>query len=265
MKAPLKLTLMIAMLSALSFYSCKKDSALDNEMTSSEDMALSEATFDQVFKEVDDNATEAGLKKGYPIITIDSLSTPKTMNIDYGTTNFLCKDGNYRRGKILVSWTGRYRDVNTIITIGFDNFFQNDNKVEGSKTINNKGRNNLDQLTYEIVVDGKITNTANEVITWKSTRTRTWTKGESTRTWLDDEYTISGEANGINRNGLSFTGKITSPLNIKLSCEWRIVAGVIEFTPEGKATRTIDYGNGSCDRLATVTVKDKTYTITLRR
>jgi len=265
MKTNGKFLAMLLLLIGTSLFSCKKENNEENEMATSEDMALSESTFDQIFKEVDGNASENGLRKSYPIVTIDSTISPRTMTIDYGSSNFLCNDGNYRRGKIRVSWTGRYRDVNTVISSTFDNFYQNDNKVEGSKTITNTGRNASGQLTFSIVVDGKITNTANEVITWKSNRTRTWVSGENTRIWLDDKYSISGEANGINRNGFTFTTKITSPLSIDLSCQWRIVAGAIELTPENKPTRTIDYGNGTCDRIATVSVRGRTYTIQLRK
>jgi hypothetical protein len=265
MKTNFRILTVLFLLIGTSLLSCKKENNEENEMATSEDMALSESTFDQIFKEVDGNASENGLRKSYPIVTIDSTSSPRTMTIDYGSSNFLCNDGNYRRGKIMVSWTGRYKDLNTVIATTFDNFYQNDNKIEGAKTVTNTGRNASGQLTFSIAVDAKITNTANEVITWKSNRTRTWTNGELTKTWLDDKYLISGEANGVNRNGFTFTTKIISPLSIDLGCQWRIVAGTIELTPEGKPTRTIDYGNGSCDRTATVSVRGRTYTIQLRK
>lgn len=266
MKTKIKFITSLFLIVGISFMSCRKnDNAEDTDMNSSEDMALSENSFDQIFKEVDENAMEFGLKKTYPIVTIDTSANSKTMSIDYGSVNFLCKDGNYRRGKIMVNWNGKYREENTQINISFDSFYQNDNKIEGTKTITNMGRNTLNQLTFNISVDAKITNTNNETISWKSTRIRTWINGENTPSRLDDIYTITGESNGINRNGFTFTAKIVSPLTINLSCEWRIVSGILEFTPQNKATRTINYGTGACDRLATVTVKDKTYTITMRR
>ncbi|MFN4082524.1 MAG: hypothetical protein ACK4K9_02730 [Bacteroidia bacterium] len=266
MKNSRKLVLIISLLT-IAFTSCKKnEDAKDNELATSEDMALSENVYDQVFKEVDGNATDAGLKKGYPIITIDTLANPKSMTINYGDTNFLCRDGNYRRGKILVSWTGRYRDNGTIITTTFDGFYQNDFKVEGTKTVTNIGRNNEGFLVFNISVQGKITNTENQSITWNSTRTRTWIAGENTpRLWTDDKYLIEGSTNGVNRNGFTFTSVITKPLTIDLGCQWRIVSGTVELTPQGKPTRTIDYGNGACDRLATVTVNGRTFNITMRR
>lgn len=267
MKTNFQHLLVIALAFTIAFTACKKKEEADSdELATSEDMALAENQFDQVFKEVDAGANEVGLRKsGFPIVTIDTLESPKTMTIDYGDTNYLCRDGNYRRGKVLVSWTGRYRENGTVITTTFDRFYQNDNKVEGTKTVTNTGRNTDGNLVFTINVQGTIINTANERITWNSTRTRTWIGGENTPAWNDDKYTISGNTNGINRNGFSFTANTTTPLTIDLSCQWRIVSGVIELTPQGKPTRTIDYGNGACDRLATVSVRGRTFNIIMRR
>jgi len=266
MKTTIKFLALAFVAMAITFTACKKnEEAEDNELATSEDMALSENQYDQVFKQVDGNATNAGLKKGYPIVTIDSVSTPRSMIINFGDTNFLCDDGNYRRGKILVTWTGKYRDNGTVITTTFDNFYQNDNKVEGTKTVTNAGRKRDGDMVFNINVQGKVTNTENQFITWNSTRTRTWIAGENTKTWLDDKYTVSGTTNGINRNGFTFNTTTTKPLTVDLSCQWRIVSGVIELTPQGKPTRTIDYGNGACDRLATVTIKGKSFNITMRK
>jgi hypothetical protein len=267
MKTNFKYMIIAALAITIAVTGCKKKEEADNdELATSEDMAFSENQFDQVFKEVDAAASEVSLRKsGFPIITTDTLANPKTMIINYGDTNYLCRDGNYRRGKVLVSWTGRFRDNGTVITTTFDNFYQNDNKVEGTKTVTNTGRNADGNLVFTINVQGTITNTSNQNITWNSTRTRTWISGENTPAWNDDKYLISGTTNGINRNGFTFTAVITTPLTIDLSCTWRIVSGIIELTPQGKPTRTIDYGNGACDRLAKVTVRGRTFNITMRR
>jgi hypothetical protein len=50
-----------------------------------------------------------------------------------------------------------------------------------------------------------------------------------------------------------------------MSCQWRIVSGTIEMNPEGKSTRTIDYGNGNCDNEISVTVNGKTRTMSRRK
>ena len=74
MKTTIKFLALAFVAMAITFTACKKnEEAEDNELATSEDMALSENQYDQVFKQVDGNATNAGLKKGYPIVTIDSV------------------------------------------------------------------------------------------------------------------------------------------------------------------------------------------------
>jgi hypothetical protein len=254
------------LLSTLLFSSCKKEKELDTDVISAEDQSQGELVYDQVFNEVDQAADDAGLKKaGFPIITKDTVSSPRTMRIDYGTSNYLCLDGNYRRGVILVSWTGRYRETGTQIQIGFEGFFQNDNLVEGTKSITNNGPNALGQLSYTIVVNGKITTPELKTHTWNSNRIRTWIAGQNTVLAIDDEYEITGNTNGINRNGVNYTAQISSKLLVKLSCEWRVVSGIIEITPEGKSIRKVDFGNGLCDAMVTVTVNGKTKSISRRK
>lgn len=251
---------------SLLVFGCKKDKETEMDLTSAEDQSSGEMSFDQVFKEVDEAANSIGLKKGgFPVITIDSNISPRVMTIYYGETNYLCLDGNYRRGTITVSWTGKYRQTGTIITIGFLNFYQNDNKVEGSKVITNGGLNNEGKTFFTIVVTGKITNPDGRSHTWNSNRTRTWKAGEGTVNRLDDVYEISGTTSGINRNGLSYIAEITKNLNVELGCIWRITSGTIQLTPEGKAIRTVDFGNGACDRLITITINGKVKTIEKRR
>lgn len=262
MKAVFKAAGLAVIAGSLMFAGCKKSESEDTDITSAEDQSQAEMVYDQVFKQVDEASNDQGLKKTYPIVTIDTVASPRSMTIDYGTINFLCKDGNYRRGKILVNWTGKYREKNTVINISFDNFFQNDNQVEGTKTVTNMGRNSNGQMTFTIVVDGKITlASSGGVITWTSNRTRTWISGENTPLISsDDIYEISGSNTGINRKGNAYTATITKNLRVDLGCLWRITSGTIDITPSGKPTRTVDFGNGACDRIITVTVNGKTRT-----
>lgn len=258
---------MLAMIAgSLLLIGCKKEEVAETDLTSAEDQSQGELNYDLVFKQVDLAANDNGLKKGaYPIVTIDTSVSPRTMNVYYGETNYLCLDGNYRRGTINVSWTGRYRADGTIISITFDKFYQNDNLVEGTKTVTNVGRNTNGKMVFTIVVNGKITNTAGTSHTWNSNRTRTWIEGEGTPVVTDDIYEITGTTSGVNRNGISYTSTITEKLRVDLGCEWRITSGVIEITPSGKSMRKVDFGNGACDKIITVTVNGKTKTFERRK
>lgn len=249
---------------ALSFASCKKDStdSIDVETQSSSDNYLADHQVNDELKQVDEAATNNNLGKAGPTVTIDSTSTPKVMTIDYGTGT-ICNDGKLRSGKLIVTWTGRYRDVGTVITVTADNFYQNGNQIEGTKTITNQGRNTNGNLTYGISVSGsKIKTIDGKSRTWNSTRTREWIAGENTLTPTDDVYLITGSSSGVNANGLSYTAQITQALRFDLSCQYRLTAGEIELTPQGKLVRTINYGNGGCDNTFTVKIGNRTITVT---
>jgi hypothetical protein len=254
------------LLLTVGFTSCRKNESSESDLTSMQDQNSADFNVDLVVKEVDMAATDGGLKKGgFPIVAIDSIASPRTMTIDYGTTNYVCEDGNLRRGIILVTLTGAYRQPGTVITINFKDFYQNNNHVEGIKTISNTGLNSSNQMTYMVVVEMKVTNTSNEVYNCTSNRTRTWISGYDTKTKWDDIYLISGTSSGTNRRGDLFTARTISDLKIDMSCQWRIVSGTIEMNPEGKSTRTIDYGNGNCDNEISVTVNGKTRTMSRRK
>jgi hypothetical protein len=88
------------------------------------------------------------------------------------------------------------------------------------------------------------------------------TAGANTKNLLiDDEYTITGNGSGVNRKGNAYTLTIQDPLVVKIACKY-ITQGIIEFV-NSKKTLEIDYGNGSCDDDATITINGVTYNIKL--
>lgn len=279
--------LFVAATIGILFSSCKKktDDTTDSDTSAASDNALAEGTYNDVHN-ISDQAYNNNVTSYSPVlssedkgicsscvlsIVLDTTTNPvagtHTMSITFGsgnaTTNCLCMDGRYRRGTINVTWTGHYRDPGSSHTITFTNYYVNDNQVMGTKTVTNNGYNTAGHLTFSISVNGTIIKAnGGGTITWTSSRTREWVAGESTPTWSDDEYLITGSASGTNAAGNSFTAAITSPLDIKLNCRW-IVAGTFTITPSGKPTRTVDFGSGACDDQATVTINGTTYAITL--
>jgi hypothetical protein len=195
------------------------------------------------------------------IITIDTVSSPKTVTIDWGNANCDCDDGKQRRGKIITSFTGKYRDSGTVITHTPVDYYVNDNKISGTKTVTNKGLNSSGKPYFTISVNGTVTMSDGEIFTYTSDRVRTWTAGHGTLLYfLDDEYDITGSANASSTNGNGYVATITSALHVKVGCPY-IMSGILEFTPTGKLMRTINYGNGTCDNTFTVTINGVTYTI----
>jgi len=274
---------LIASISSLVLFSCRRDkkeeeqpSPIDNETQSASNNALAEGIYNDVHN-MSDQAVNDGNLTTYKIagsledmaltcvdtIIRDTVSSPRRTIIDFGTDNTICQDGKVRKGKIIISHTGRYRDSATVITTTFDEFFVNNNKVMGTKTVTNKGRNSLGQPTYTINVNGSILlANGTGTLTWSSARTRVWTQGYNTLFWNDDVYSITGSASGTTAAGKSFDMQITTALIKQIGCR-HFVSGKFDFTPQTKPTRTIDYGSGTCDNNATVTINGTTYPITL--
>lgn len=272
----------VALLSAITIVSCKKDKKeeeTDKDTTSALDYATSDAVFNDVAN-ISDEAASGSLHsyKGESSIsifsscatvTIDMNVNPHRITIDFGTVDCLCLDQNLRRGKIYVDFTGNYRDSASTHTISFDNYYVNLNKIGGTKTVTNNGRNANGNLTFTIVINGSIiwaSQYGGGTSTHISNRMREWIAGENTiLNWADDVYKISGTASGTNRIGGNYTMNTVTPLRIRIGYRY-FTEGIVDFTPAGKATREIDYGylNGAEDNLARVTINGYTFTVTLR-
>jgi hypothetical protein len=278
MKNNIKLAFAVIAVLSLGFTSCKKDTKEDT--TADADVIIENSAGDAAFNDVAGISDEAysGSLESYrsstnevvmttcAVITFDTLSSPRMFTVDFGSSNCLCKDGNYRRGKILVSYVGKYRDSLSSHTISFDNYFVNDNQLLGTKTVTNNGHNAAGKLSYTVTVNGKIKWAATgDSSTYTSNRTRVWSQGENTFTWLDDVYLINGTASGVTRNGTSYTMNTATPLKVEIGFRY-ITDGILEFTPQGKTTRSIDYGyiGGARDALARVTINGNTFTVNLR-
>lgn len=273
--------LFLALLTSLvSVQSCKKEKddppANEVEITSASDNSTAENLFADVFKVVDESAKQTSElnKTGSMLdtcatITVQILDTvagwPIRITIDFGTGCTSLIDGRTRKGVIVAEFTGRYRDPGTVITITPQNYYVNNYKVEGSKTITNDGYNVDSNLTFTVVVTGgKITSPTGDVFTWQSNRTNEWIEGDDTP-WpniCDDVYLITGTASGVNRKGTAFTVTITTELRKEICCR-HIVSGVLEIVPAGLAARVIDYGTGACDGNITVTVNGRTFNVVL--
>lgn len=254
---------------AFSLTGCKKDAADSNEDTGyAADYARMEKSFNNAQDLTDRAAQGTGAlamktTSQCAQVSHDTTMSPRVLTIDFGNTNCLCNDGKYRRGKIKVSYTGRYADSGTVRTFSFDQYFINDNQLTGIKTVTNKGRNAQGQPCFAIAQnDSLILANGNGIRSWNSTRTRTWTAGYNTATWTDDEYDIIGTATLKRASGKTFNIVITTPLHRALSCDW-IESGVVEITPAVGAARTLDFGNGGCDSMATLTVNGQTRTVQL--
>lgn len=258
----------------LLFSSCEKEKIDNGDTSFSKDDALAESIFNGITN-ITDEAYNTGSKSsrsgnesssimgGCAVITLDLTVFPHVLIVDFGETNCLGDDGVYRRGEINVTFNGGYREAGTVVTTSFDDFHINDHRIEGTTTLSNMGFNADSNMYFNIEIIGSIY-LANDAgtITWNSSRMREWVEGYETFWGHDDVYLISGTADGVRLNGLSWSKEITNPLRVELDCRW-IVSGTVNIQPENLPLRTLDFGDGECDNIATVLIDGIIYTIYL--
>ena len=260
---------------ALLMTGCREnpnDAALEN-IVSATDNAAVESEFSNIFEIVDDEATNnqilgkatgsAELRPDCATISVDSIT--RTMTIDFGDENCLCKDGLYRRGRIVARFTGKYREAGSSVSISLENYAVQDQSIEGSKTLSRTS-----DSSWTIQVTGaELTTTEGVVLSWNSERTITRVEGQDTPSPWDDVYSYTGSAGGVNRNGVRYTATIDEPLirKIRIGCMRNFVDGKLSVSNENGRTMVLDYdpvGGAPCDRTAEVTINGETRTITLR-
>jgi len=199
---------------------------------------------------IEEGLTDNGQKIGCANYTLfnTNISDIDTLIVDFGTSNCL-HNGKLRKGKLIITYSGKYRDSLSVINTTFDNYYVNNNLIQGERIITNQGRNDNGNMFFTITINNASINTSDGIINWKSNREREWISGSSTYDFYDDKYKVTGLVNGIRVNGNSFSMKITNPLNVDLGClpSCIIKSGTVEISPNGYSDIIVDYGNSICD------------------
>jgi len=263
-----KIGIALSILTVL-LYSCK-----DEDVITQNDLASTQATQDHLFAEqvfndvghiVEEGFVANGVSKScasYSLMNADT-SNADTLIINFGTTNCL-HNSKLRKGKILITYTGKYRDSLAVVTTTFDNYYVNNNLVQGERILTNQGRNQKGNMWFTIAVNNASINTANGTINWESNRTREWVNGMATYFDIsDDNYKITGSASGTGVNNNSFSMEITDTLNVDLGClpSCVIKSGTAKISPNGYADRFINYGDSLCDCNFDITINGTIYPI----
>lgn len=270
----LKTAFVIGCAAMFLFNSCKKETQ-DTETTSATDNTICESEFSRMMPAINTisigepgvqwnnpNQGPIQVQAGCATITITTPNQfPVTMTVDYGTTGCTDSvDAKVRKGKIIIVYSGPFYTVGTTMTATFQDYYVNGIKFEGTTTVTRTG-----QYTFtQTVTGGKCTGSANDwTILWDCARSFEWTQGMNTGLdATDDIVKISGTGNGTDRNGRTFTVEVTKPIIKSMGCRW-IQEGTYSITPDGKPTRTVDFGSGSCDNKATITIEGNSFEFTM--
>lgn len=264
----------------VTFHSCKKDEP-DTESTSAMDNAICEGEFSRIFPQVNGIAVgDSGVQKGIdlplpagncPEYWIDSADIadgfPVTMWLYFGHDNdgdgyyeVSCtgNEGKSRQGEIKAVFSAPWNSVNSTVTMTLINYYVNSIKYEGTVTVT-RGNNSFSQT----VSNGKCTGSGWSIL-WNSSRIVVTDLGDTANVFDDIVY-ITGSANGTDRKGKTFDVSIdpNNPIKKPMGCPY-IVKGIQTLKLEGRKDRVIDFGDGTCDDRATLTIGGNTFEFTLQ-
>lgn len=285
MKSKLNLTLIaFLIMGAVTMVSCKKEGSQQGPAISDEEsLVLSEenTTADAEF----DDIAEIGLSAGADLEGAASLSTeipgsaaggivfspdffqdlkfkvgpcttievspndstfPKTVLINYGD-GCICRDGKFRKGAVLLHFTGPIRRPGSVLTITLRNYFVNRVHFEGTKTVKNLSEGGVHKYASHIE-DGKVSWPSGRGFRYEGSKVVTQLQGMETRTVRDDVYSIVGRNKTVYANGTVVVKNTESPLIKPVACNW-IVKGILKVSINSRVI-FIDYGNGDCDNKA---------------
>ena len=193
-------------------------------------------------------------------VTITPLTGfPKTVTIDFGTA---CTFNNVTRsGKIHVTISDSLRHTGSTAVMTFENYYVNAYKKEGTITWTNTSTATV-RSWHRVCENGKITAPNGNYWTHFGAQDIVQSMGASTHATSDDEFSITGGHTVTNAAGRTRTGTILTALKKKTACNW-IDSGTYQIQGPNHIA-LIDFGNGTCDNTATVSIDGQTpHTITL--
>jgi len=137
--------------------------------------------------------------------------------------------------------------------------------LKGSKTVTYNGETS-GKPSWTIVAKDTILRADGTTVIWNSERVRTRTDNNSTPLiYWDDTYSITGSSNGVNAKGVAYSMVIDDAKPLVIIKDWKyFVSGSVVITTE-KRTAVLDYGDGTKDAKATLTINGVTKEITLRK
>lgn len=201
-------------------------------------------------------------------ITNDKVNN--IITIDFGD-GCVGPHGRTRKGKIFIAYSHELGDslANRIITFG--DYFVNNKGITGTIELRDRSINDAGNLqSVKRLIDLTITFPNGDQTVFNGDRTREWLSGDGDGDPANNVYKITGSINGVSTTGRSFTHEIVEPIISDWSCaaqgNFARISGVVEMTKlNGYSVRkrVVDYGDGECDNLITITTFRRTYVITV--
>ena len=267
----MKLKKFLAFLSLPSLFflaSCEKetdepDPELETTFKMSEDQAVSESINDDATVVFFDAAVSSGVYRmngttettgvlSCASVTVSAGAFPKTIAIDFGN-GCTSPDGISRKGKINITLSDYVHNPGATAIMSFDNYYTAGFKVEGIITWTNTSTPNGISWTRQITNGKVIEPLSGYYWTHEGTKNVAQTAGAGTPTnILDDVYSVTGEHTVKNPAGKTRTVTITEALEKKTTCH-NVSKGKMKIQGPNHFA-ILDYGDGTCDNIITISI-----------
>ncbi len=268
---------------AIMFTSCEQGAENPTQnFESTEDEVIAEADFDEIddisqgamgysdgsIGGKNDGTEQRGMDERASCATVTHDSEAMTITIDFGDG---CTGpyGHVRKGVIFITYTGRRFDPGSVWITTLQDFYIDDRHIEGTRTVENVSETLEDNPKFHItLLDGKITWPDNTFATREVDRYRVWVRAANPL--LDEMHILEGSvAFGINRRGADYSTTVLADLIYKRECRSfhtaRIPVQGIKEIKIGDNTIIIDFGDGECDSLVTITKDGETTEVDIAR
>ncbi|WP_117879918.1 hypothetical protein [Aureibaculum luteum] len=275
MKKPtFKLGLMSLLLSAMFFVACDKNETMQEDLpavsidlkTAETETVMDEASdetsviIEEAYQTVESPNTKSNALERYlpDCVTITKVisENKKSVTVDFGEGCEL-RNGNFVSGVIIMEYEKNTEVATKTISYSFSNFYFNRKHIEGQGSIlrerSNSNGNLQSTKTFNITATWPDNTFANK----EGTKVREMIEGHDTKTWGDNVFLISGNWKFTKKNGTILSATVINPLRRELACKF-LVSGVIELIKNDN-NALLDYGDGSCDDLATININDNGY------
>ncbi len=268
----------IMIMAAMFLVSCDNNS--DSQGTATEEEQTLESA--SIGEDESDDALEIAYQSEVQLVSIGGrLKTDlcaevtndevnKIITIDFGD-GCVGPRGKTRKGKIFIAYSNVLGDslANRIIT--FENYFVNNKGITGTIELRDRSINLEGNLqSVKKLIDLTVTFPNGHYIVFNGSRMREWLSGYGDGDPANNVYRITGSVEGISTTGRSFTHTIVEPIIADWSCaaqgNFARISGVVELTKlKGYSVRkrTVDYGDGECDNVITITTFRRTYVVTI--
>lgn len=268
--------------------------SINNDVVAMGSQAVENQTSLSTFKTI--NGTEGNTEVLSLATSATVTPVGKVITVDFGPLpGITCADGRIRSGKLIYDYSAspigadRYRKPGftmIVMTTTVSPYLVDGNQVNIiSKKVTNTSPLSIatetaysgTNLTWSITANVSIVKAnSGGTISWTCNRTKELTNSNDPLCykgqfypidWTKAKIKINGVATGTSKDGESFSATASNLLRdhtcTGTTGRRHFVSGQLAYTPGSKPTRTIDYGNGVCDDLATLTVNGNTYNITL--